>query len=142
MIVQMLFIKMCRDQHLIPVAPELFGKFDADLMTHLRRDLARFEALIRMIGYIASGLSERLLNCRHLFKGGVCIAPDAGGEIDFFITESRFFSVDCVADGGFQVIIFCFLRIRSIFRDPSQTVLDRPYLSRCHLMILLSFLPF
>ena len=34
------------------------------------------------------------------------------------------------------------LRVRSIFRDPSQTVLDRPYLSRCHLMTLLSFLPF
>ena len=81
-VVQMIrFIQMGGHDHLIPVAPELPGQLQADLMSNLRRGLAGSKGLIAMIGHRAVLLSKAALDRQHFLSGRTRVTVDAGDKL-------------------------------------------------------------
>ena len=76
-----LLIHMGCHQHLVPVAPQLFGQPDADAVRLLRRDLTLPKRLIAVISDGSVLLSESLLHGHHFTAGGPGIAVDAGDQL-------------------------------------------------------------
>jgi len=65
-LVQVIGVQVCGDDHLEAVAPHTPRRFNPDLMRLLRRDLARREALIAVIGDDLAALSVFALDSHHL----------------------------------------------------------------------------
>ena len=61
MVVQVLLVEVSRNDDLKPIAPQLTGKSDADVMTFGCGDFARLEALIAVPGDVPIVLTVLLL---------------------------------------------------------------------------------
>lgn len=73
---------MGRHYYLEPVTPQFPRKLDSDSMRLVRRHLARLEALVGMIRYIASGLAESELGRVELVTRTLNTAVDPGRVIE------------------------------------------------------------
>ena len=98
-------------------------------MTFLRGYFPGKEALIAMIGYIAMQLTEVFFYRCHLL---ICFIRRTIYSAD----EEELFSFAFIPSVVYfvrQIFEFSFFRIARIFHKPFQTVMNRPYLCRCHL---------
>ena len=76
-----LLIHMGCHQHLVPVAPQLFGQPDADAVCLLRRDLALPKRLIAVISDCPVFLTEPLFHGYHFAAGRPGGAVYAGDQL-------------------------------------------------------------
>ena len=79
MIVNMIGIKMSRNDYLESVSPKFFGKFDSDLMCDLRSDFFLFKTLISMDGYDPARFAKAIFGELEFFLGKLSVAVYAGG---------------------------------------------------------------
>ena len=80
-VVQIIRIHVCGDQHLKAPAPDLAGQCHADLMTLLRGYLSLAEALVGMECHHAVCFTKAFLYSPHILPRMVCPAMDAGDKL-------------------------------------------------------------
>ena len=115
----MLFVDVGSDHHLILVTEQLFCQFHADLVGHLRRDFPRLKTLLHVVAESAVQFSKAGLGIVHLLG---CALPIIGVNKHIEWCDPL------------SVISLC--RVHNVFNTLSQLRLNRPYLRLRHLTCL------
>ena len=135
-----LLIHMGCHQHLVPVAPQLFGQPDADAVRLLRRDLALPKRLIAVISDRPVFLTEPLFHGYHFAAGrpgGAVYAGDqlpsigrglAAGVGDHVLQR---FAVG-LRSGRDRLGVWCLVRILGIEEHLADVAADTPQGCYCH----------
>ena len=107
-------VQMGGDYDLVICSPHLLCGFHAYLVCFLRCDLAGFEALVSMVGNIATHLAELLLGGHHSSVGIMLGAVD-GADIHLLI---RLLVVLGIGQSAIQIIVQVLLicRLIRVFR--------------------------
>ena len=129
-VVQIIRIHVCGDQHLKAPAPNLAGQCHADLMALLRGDFPFAEALVGVERHHAVCFTKAFLYSPHIFPRMICPAMDAGDELGALV-QLGLGIVLCVVKCLGKGIVFGLVRVGGIVKDALQAVLDCPDLSYC-----------
>ena len=116
MVVQIVRVHVCGDQHLKPLAPDLAGQCHADLMALLRGDLPFAETLVGMERHHAVCFTKSLLYSPHILPRMICPAMDAGDELGALVQLGLGIVlriVQCLGKG----IVFGLVRVGCIVKD-------------------------
>ena len=113
MIMQIIRIHVCGNQHLKPLAPDLAGQRHADLVALLRGDFALAEALVGMERHHAVCFTKALLYNPHIFPRMVCPAMDAGDKLGALVQHGLGI-VLCVVQCLGKGIVFGLVRVGRI----------------------------
>ena len=130
MIVEVNFIQVGADDHLIAVAKQAPGKLHADGMGLLRRHLAGGKGLDEVIPHHAAQLAEPLLRRLHLCKGGLTTFAIDGGRKEMLF---RFLWICSISNTRIQRSLFS---VDSIVYPFIQPVTDGDDLRDGHIRVL------
>ena len=117
--------------YLISVSPQFLRKLHADLVAQLGSYLARFEALIRMMGKNRAAISEVLA---HLHHGFVWVARtvDRAYKVNLFVgSPFGFLAVFDIVKLSCKVIVLCLFGIARVLDHTFDRILDCPNLRCC-----------
>ena len=98
-------------------------------------DLARLEALVGMVRYIASGLAEAELSSVELVAGTLDAAVDAGRVVQLLSLILVCSVCDDISEClplFLSVLTLCLFRVRYILERSICSASDVPYLSHSH----------
>ncbi len=128
MVMQIIRIHVCGNQHLKPLAPDLAGQCHANFVALLRSNLPFAETLVGMDRHHAVCFTKALLYNPHIFPRMICPAMDAGDKLGALV-QLCLGIVLCIVQRLGKSIVFGFVRVGRIVKDALQAVLDRPDLS-------------
>ena len=130
MIVEVNFIQVGADDHLVALAKQALGKRHADGVSLLRRHLAGRKGLDEMIPHYAAQLAKPLLRGLHLRKGCLTtFAVDGGRKEQLF----RFLWICGISNTRIQRSLFS---VDSIVYPLIQSVTDGDDLRDGHIRVL------
>jgi len=115
-VVQIIRIHVCGDQHLKAPAPNLAGQCHANLVALLRGDLTLAEALVGVERHHAVRFTKAFLYSPHIFPRMVCPAMDAGDKLGALVQLGLGIVlriVQCLGKG----IVFGFVRVGRVVKD-------------------------
>ena len=127
-VVQIIRIHVCSNQHLKTPAPDFAGQRHADLMALLRGDFPLAEALVGVERHHAVCFTKAFLYSPHIFPRMVCPAMDAGDKLGALV-QLGLGIVLCIVQRLGKGIVLGFVRVGRVIKDTLQAVLDRPNLS-------------
>ena len=127
-VVQIVRVHVCGDQHLKSLAPDLACQRHADLMALLWGDFPLAEALVSVECHHAVCFTKALLHRPHILPRMIYPAMDAGDELGALVQLSLGIVLRIVQRLG-KSIVFGFVRVGCVIKDALQTVLNRPNLS-------------
>ena len=116
MVVQVIRIHVCGDQHLKAPAPNLACQCHADLMALLRGDFAFAEALVGVERHHAACFTKAFLYGPHILPHMICPAMNAGDELGALV-QLGLGIVLCVVQCLGKSIVFGFVRVGRIVKD-------------------------
>ena len=115
-VVQIIRVHVCGDQHLETLAPDLAGQCHADLMALLRGDLPFAEALVGVERHHAVCFTKALLYSPHILPCMIYPAMNAGDELGALI-QLGLGIVLCVVQCLGKSIVFGLVRVGRIVKD-------------------------
>ena len=115
-VVQIVRVHVCGNQHLETLAPDLAGQCHADLMALLRGNLSFAEALIGVERHHAVCFTKAFLYGPHIFPRMVCPAMDAGDKLGALV-QLGLGIVLCVVQCLGKGIVFGLVRVGCVIKD-------------------------
>ena len=115
-VVQIIRIHVCSDQHLETLAPDLAGQCHANFVALLRGDFPLAEALVGMERHHAVCFTKAFLYSPHIFPRMVCPAMDAGDELGALV-QLGLGIIFCIVQRFGKSIVFGLVRVGRIVKD-------------------------
>ena len=116
MVVQIVRVHVCGDQHLKSLAPDLACQRHADFVALLRGYLALAEALVGMERHHAVCFTKTFLYGPHILPRMIYSAMDAGDELGALVQLGLGIILRIVQRLG-KSIVFGFVRVGRIVKD-------------------------
>lgn len=127
-VVQIIRIHVCGDQHLKALAPNFAGQRHSDLMALLWGYLTLAETLVGVERHHAVCFTKTFLYGPHILPRMIYSAMDAGDELGALVQPGLGIVLRIVQRLG-KGIVFGLVRVGRVVKDALQAVLDCPNLS-------------
>ena len=115
-VVQIVRVHVCGDQHLKSLAPDLACQRHADFMALLRGDFPLAEALVGMERHHTVCFTKVFLYSPHIFPRMVCPAMDAGDKLGALV-QLGLDIIFCIVQRLGKSIVFGFVRVGCVIKD-------------------------
>ena len=115
-VVQIVCVHVCGDQHLETLAPDLAGQRHANFVALLRSNLSFAEALVGVERHHAVCFTKAFLYGSHIFPRIICPVMDTGDELGAFV-QLGLGIIFCIVESLGKGIVLGLVRVCCVIKD-------------------------